>query len=710
MSIQRLGRVKHAWRGRLGIPPAVRERLETIESDCLTLRASVEARSETVRRSDSVEDLRAVIQMLTTFLDDPRTGVLQRALTRPHELDERATGRMLLEAAWDRLQQEARRALARADALETFDSLWSDLAADFADVLPWHYRDALRRWRVDPGAIAARGEAPFIRVKTRALEEIRAELRELQRAMPRRVTAPRECINWPDGVALEEIAAAVERARTITARHPSLERRRRLRVLSDQTRRRLAEEVEDVSWDVGLARELVTRSNQGFGGRFDDIDPRALLLFHAMHERADAPEDAADAAIEEDIGIAWDVDTPGLDRYFIAPLFGEYAVLRRHGPTPMMVTGDSFACGDIVWASVALPPGIHAATTPVVEWASGLFEVPEVSTGAELHTAKPAKLRLFARLDDEHWAARIERTGVLEHRSDASRGSSISLRGASRDLDADAVQLADPLVGDEQKVAGLLIRPVAVPVDDHPRAHLHTVSHGGNLSLLVREQQFLRLAQRRTVGLLPRPIGSDRRTGGALYAPPLAVTIAQSKILSGMRDSGTQLTILACAIARLWKRLTTAEVALGLYHIPLLAFTVRSNRTAEGPFRIEAVAIAAPFGTPLGDRYGVIARAPKQMPTHARIGGPPLHEMIAEWGIATAVTEARLAALAVLELLAVDALQAVSPRDDWDHFVAALRDNVARSHHVGLAQHLTDALQAPADGIATFMSNLADAG
>ena len=715
MSDDRIGRVKTAWRGKLGITPSIRERLAFIERAAITLREKLDARGRTLRRASSAEELRAVTARISKFLDDPQRGALHRALARPYELEEGMTGRLLLEAAWDSLEQEARRTLARLEELEKFTAAWEATEAAFARDLPWHYRAALAHWRIDPTALGEHAEAPLIRGKTRALAAMRDELADVRRALPRNIVRPMECPHWPADVALSEIMAAVGRAKRLTVGHPSLERRRRLRVLSDLTRKPFIGDDPEQPWDIALAKELVARSDAGFGGRFDDIDPRGLLLLAAIDER-DATLFDAPTEVRDDIRIEWESPDAFADLHFVVPLFGDFAVVRRGMPSPIQVVDGTVRMDAVVSCAAVLPPAM-ATTLPVASWTDGLFDVPGILTTTILHTTKRTTLRLFARLDEAHWVARIESMGTLENSDRIGPPltglPSIRVLGASRDLSSGSEQHSIPLIGDERRLAGLLIREVAVPVEDHPRGHLHTAIDGAGVERLKREQRFLTEAQRRIAGSLPRPIGRDIHSDGFLYAAPLSLGIAQSAYLRRVRETADGVTLLSRAIARLWRRLTDRGLGLGLYHLPSLAFALRVTLGQKGGYHLESVAVTAPFGTLLGQQYPLFPREPSDAPTHARIGGPALHEHIGAWGWATPATEARLAALAILELHATNALGRAHPRKSWANFLNALDTSFSatgRAHDEAFPPMLIRALMGPDEEIVSFMGNLAANG
>jgi hypothetical protein len=688
-------RVASALHGRFGIPEQIREQMASIEREAEALRARLWEAAPAVdplMRSAHA----TVCAAIDVFLDDQQRGALSVALARALRLRPGSSQLTVLLLSWGRCRGAGERFLARNAELS---ALRRELEAmhEYHE-LPWHVSDVISSF--DLVALATT-TAPFLASQRYSLAVARARLdtlRELARSIPSMIPDGR----WPTDVSRDEVAMAIRGLSWEPFIPRYVTRRRRLKALGDeliQTWSRAAVTGTDDSWPVQLARELMERTRSGHGAGSDDLDAASLLLCEGTLCPTAPAVNGAVLSLEEHI--------PS-DGYGVRYLFGPYALIRSGARMPVVLTSSNLVVGASVSATVQLAPAEPVIALPFSSWGSGLFELTSGALGPFMAVRKQAKLKVVGRVDDVSWLAKVTKLGRLSEVGGPGVGV-VSLRNASQFLPKVVPLRARPDALTRIRFGGLIIQDAEVAVEDHHMAELHTAVTVSDVPRLEDERAFFALAARHLGGLVARPVGYDERSDGYCYAPMVAMRIDTSETLMRLRDHEPMQ--LVRAVAAMWYRLseTAGGLALGLYHETAVSFRVLPGREAAADplgATLEAVVNIAPYGRRIGERYPMTPSA--DAVRHRRLGGRDLQQLVAEHGVATKESEARSAALMIIDLLAklqIDCPDA--PVSDWGrHLSDACRAEPDAFHASDLVAQLADSLTLMNRGVVDVLRSL----
>lgn len=638
-------------RGRLDVSDEARRHLVRVEAGARELLAAIEA-----RRAGDDPGLSASAADLRHFLAGGKSP-LQRALgRRGSDLDAGGLARRSLDHAWNAVRGRATRAMERHDAATEVERALRHLRRRFSERLPWHLARALDAAGVDEGAIRTR-ESAWLQARRARLEQVEEELAEAESRLPSHLGEPLEVKRWPDAVSREELAAAVEEAGLPHAADASagalraLSARHRARLLGGPGAARTAAALDEIA-----ARESVALVEAGLAPGAADLDAWGVLLRHASRNRSPSPAPPPPAPHAE---------AAPASTLYVVPLFGPYVLIRMGDGWPVQVRGRGVRCGARAECVAAVPPGSDAVTLDPAAWAGPLFDLPADPAGHWLETATPAVVVPFARISADRWLGEVVARGKLrvgatpawEPQPRRSR-SSVRILPPAGAVGSDAVLATGKPVRAEHAF-GWETRVVPLPLRDLAQGWLRTATTASGKRAVEHEHAFFRALETRATGRSPRCLGRPAHGPGYLYAPPVALPVASSTPLRAWRDQDPRAFV--AAAARLWRELSMAGLALGMYHPATIGYRVAS------PGALHAVALAAPLGCALGTPYRA---APAGIPPLDRLERIPPHPALDAGALVTPETEAVLFVLYALDLLAEYPLETAPRR--WDDFIAWL--------------------------------------
>jgi hypothetical protein len=659
--------VDRRWALRYGIPSEVRERLRQIEG--LAREADARVR-ERLRDLPGDPVLVELVNALARFIGDGERGALGAALRREvSELQQGAPGRRILETAWTTVERTVGRVLEADDMRRELVSRVAKLRARFDGTIAWHLTHVLAEWKLDTlhrvstTAAMRRGKAA-LGILERSFEH---RSQEVSRVTVRIL----EQSGWPRGVASAELLHAASLVGEDIADQSGVRRRGQLRAASAAHAKALLGAAGSAVLERSaehMADELLRQIDTAFASSLADIDAAAILLRGAARARS------AGRVVDPVPPASPHRSTDGIG---IAPLFGTYVLVKRGLVSPVQLQGNRASCGALVDCVVAPQPGV-AISRPIDEWGTPLFDHPRVTASDRVATARPARVRVFARIDGSAWLAELVERGELRLTPPDQPESeqSVMLLSARRDLRPTSSFVTHPVGASPDELCGMRRETVLLPVHDLPRAIRQSALSGAAVDVLESEWQFLAEAQRRTRVTLPRPVGTDAVTEALLYEVPEGLSLGHSASLRQLRERDP--LQIAVAVAGLWRALhedyllqrRPNSLALGVYHEQTVRFRPSIGVGRDG---ILAVVTAAPCAAFTGMPYPHVPETAAGLPRFSRLGGPPLTRWLARWGLATPGRDAFAAILFMLEILAARKLQLESELT-WSEFVAVLAE------------------------------------
>jgi hypothetical protein len=677
-----------ALRDRIGVPDAVRRHLREREQ-------AVHGLLEQLSDTDDPQAAVARAELRSVLADARRSPLLRALGRRAADLEPGGPARRSLDNALGAILSRATRALRRASAATEFRRMYDDLHARYAEPLPWHLAGALERAGIGTDTLERLRDAGSIEGRTERMRTIDAELGDRVAALPRWVDEPLEVSEWPQGVSPAELAAAVQQAERGERSLLGPAWRARGRTLAGEHARRLLGGGTGTgpapNAAEAAAHEALRLVEAGYSAAAEDLDAHGIVLRGAARNRVHAPvvitAAAAPAAREDASGAL----------LFVVPLFGPYVLIRRGQPWPVRVDDRGVRVGRGVRCVASLPPGSEATPLTPDVWAEPLFEVADAEAGAWLRTEKPARVVPFARIGTDRWLARVEWRGRLSpvnqprwSSARPRRGHAVRFLPPAEEAGAEQVISVGPQAARDAGPFGWTTLQVPLAFADVPYGILRTADNAAGRDHVEAEQRFFQAATRSVPACTPRCLGRAERPHGYVYAPPLALTPESSLALRSWLQRDPQ--AFAAAVARLWKRLADAGLALGFYHASTLAFRVRVG-TPGAPGALEAVAVAAPLGTRLGAAYRQSARVLNLFPAFERLGGASLPPAQVKGNVALPETEAAAAALYQLDLLATRPVP-IPDGTPWDEVVDILAATPpGQFHGAAVAERLIAALR-----------------
>lgn len=655
--------VDAAWARRYGVPGSVRSRLQEIEKLTRAARAAVAAREQALPTDPTLEKLRRLID---AFLDDQECGALAAALRRDAtELAEGAVGRRILESAFGTLDRSVKRAIEADDLRRALLSRVREVQGRFGVTVPWHLARALEEYQL--GDLSYLRSRASMRRGEMVLDIIEKRLLSVEQEVTRTPARILEQVAWPPLVSVAELAHAAARRAQRVVEHPSLRSRLRLRrALAAQTNALLGPRGTGVLTRASerLSAELLLAADSTVSDACADLEASAILLRGAARMRSAG--DIRDPIVS---GPA----APADDRIGIAALFGPFVLIRRGMPSPVEVIGERVTCGMDIRCQVRR--GGDVVSRPIDEWGSPLFDHPDPRVLRAVRSTSPAEVRVFARLEQGAWLGQVVTKGTIESAGpELPQAERVFLALERRELRPHhqiptSAKTAAPAI-----FCGIRRERVDVPVRDRPEVSRQSAMSGHFVELLDSEWQFLMNAVRRSRVAMPRPIGIDALTQAYLYDVPVGLSLGWSSSLRELRERDPAQLI--GAIAALWKNLhedvlrerRPNSLALGLYHEKTIHFRPMIGVERDA---LQAVVVAAPMAVLTDTPYPWVPDDLPGAPTCARLGGPPLTRWLGRWGVATHATDARMALLFMLEILAKQPLR-LPENVGWEEFVEAL--------------------------------------
>lgn len=696
--------VDAAWGRRYGVPGSVRSHLQDIERRTRAARSAVELRARELPSDPKLAKLRRLID---DFLDNSECGALTAALRRePAELLEGTVGRRIFDSAFGTLDRSVKRAIEADDLRRQLLTRVQALQARFGAIVPWHLARALEEYQL--GDLSSLGSRASMLRGEMVLGIIENRLIAIEKEVTRMPARIVERISWPSEVSVAELTHAAARRPSHVVEHPSVRRRQRLRrALEAQTKALLGPQGTGVLTRPvePVAAELLQVPDVSFSDPCADVDASAILLCGASRMRS---------AGKISDPIIFGPAAPTDDFVGVATLFGPFVLIRRGMDSPVEVMGTRVACG--IDIRCRLRGGDAVVSRPLEEWGSPLFEHADPDTLRAVRSTSPAQVRVFARLDDGGWLGQIMSRGALESAGpDVPAAERVRLALERREMRPHQQVPASGTSVKSTVLCGIRRDRVDVPVRDRPEVFRQTATSGQHVELLDSEWEFLLIARRRSRVVLPRPIGIDALTQGYLYDVPVGLSLGWSKSVRELRERDSAQLI--GAVAALWYELhedvlrerRPNSLALGLYHRDTILFRPQIGFDEDS---LQAIVVAAPVAVLSDTPHPWVPEGGPGAPVLERLGGPPLTRWIGQWGPASYATDARMALLFMLELLASKPLR-LPEHLGWKEFVAMLAEGTkdeASFIDADQAEKMVGGLTCPDDELRELMERIVAGG